>query len=124
MKQLRLMFLITVAVLMLVNCKGHSTVCDSIFNETANYTSAYSLPVENGEIRANLYMEAKLATGAFTWKLRDPNGDIQWEDHYEAANGPELLTFRRFSTPAAGNWHLEMYLQNAIGEYCCVWKTQ
>ncbi|KPK06502.1 MAG: hypothetical protein AMJ56_14480 [Anaerolineae bacterium SG8_19] len=125
MKRLRLIFLLTVAVLLLANCHGEfSNVCDSYFHEITNCTDAWTLPVENGENKAELYMQVNLSAGAITWTLQDPSGNVRWEERCEASNGPELITFREFSTPAAGNWHLELDLQDAIGEYRGVWKTQ
>ena len=124
MKRVSLLFPVTLAVLLLVSCIGQATVCDSCFHETANYTCVCPFSVENGDNLASLYLQVNLESGAITWTLRDPSGNVRWEDHCEASNEPELITYRKFSTPAAGDWYLEMYLEDAIGEYCGVWKTQ
>ena len=125
MKKLRLLIPIIVAALLLVSCcKGDSTVCDSCFHEVTNCSFGYILPVENGDNRANLYMQVKLTAGAIAWTVKDPTGYVQWEERCEAGDRLDLIAVREFSTPSAGDWHLELDLQDVIGEYKCVWKTQ
>lgn len=124
MKQLGVLLIVLFTVLLLTSCNDTSIVCDSCFQDPANCTSACRLPVDEGDNIANLYMQVNMTAGAISWTLWDSNGNVQWEERYEASDRPELITFREFSTSAAGDWHLELDLQDAIGEYKCVWKTQ
>ena len=124
MKQLGLIFLFSFGFLMLVNCSGHATMCDSSFHEIANCTHGCPFSVESGKTLAALYLQVRLKSGAITWTLRDPGGKVRWEDRCVAGNEPELITTRKFSSPVAGNWYLELDLQDAVGDYCCIWKTQ
>ena len=124
MKQLGVPLLVLLTVLLITSCSETSTVCDSCFQDPTNCTNACRLPVEEGDNKADLYMQIQVASGALSWTLRDSNGNVQWEERCEASDGPELITFREFSTPVAGDWHLELDMQDAVGEYKCVWKTQ
>jgi hypothetical protein len=124
MKRVEYLILVVFSVLLLANCSGQATVCKSCFHETANLTCVCSFPAESGANLATLYLQTSLESGAITWTLRDPVGSVRWEDHCESSNGSERVTFREFSIPPVGNWRLELSLQDAIGEYCCIWKTQ
>ena len=124
MKQLGVLLIILFTVLLLTSCNETSIVCDSCFQDPTNCTSACRLPVDEGDNFANLYMQVNVTAGAISWTLWDSNGNVQWDERYEAGDRPELITYREFPTPAAGDWHLELDLQDAIGEYKCVWKTQ
>jgi hypothetical protein len=124
MKRVEHLILVASSILLLASCSGHATVCKSSFHESANLTRVCAFPVESGADLATLYLEASLESGAITWTLRDPSGNARWEDHCESSNGSERVISKEFSIPPAGNWQLELFLQDAIGEYCCIWKTQ
>lgn len=124
MNLLKVPLIVLFTVLMITACIETPTVCDSCFQDPANCTSACMLPVEDGVSRAGLYIQVNVTAGAITWTLWDSNGNVRWEERCAASDGSDLITMREFSTPAAGDWHLELDLQDAIGEYKCVWKTQ
>ena len=119
-----LLVAVAVSVLLLANCSGRATVCKSFFHETANLTYLCSFPVEGGQNLATLYFQSSLESGTITCRLRDPDGNVRWEEHLRSRNGSERITNKEFATPIAGNWHLELSLQDAIGNYCGIWKTQ
>jgi hypothetical protein len=124
MKRVGYPLLVAAAILLLANCSGRATVCKSFFHETVNHTCVCSFPVEGEYDLATLYFQSSLESGAITYTLRDPDGNVRWEEHLESRNGLERTLNREFSTPAAGDWRLELFLQDAVGEYCGIWKTQ
>jgi hypothetical protein len=81
-------------------------------------TTVHTLDVLPAMTTVELRMRVRVRDGAFSWKLVDPAGDVQWEDGVVGSG--HKSGSRRFEA-VEGVWTLELQLESASGSYDVAW---
>lgn len=66
----------------------------------------------------DLHLQAKVQAGSMVCKVIDPDGVIRWEERASSSKG---LNESRSFEPVAGEWMLEITLEDASGHYNVQW---
>ncbi len=119
----RAAFALALAFLLLAGCgtsrsiSRHRSDAQFAFRDEAR---EWSLPVHPNAERLEFSLEVLLTSGAASWVLTDPEGEVRWEGTAEP--GRRVRETRSYS-PLEGDWRLTLALDKAGGRYEWLWTA-
>ncbi|MBN1562441.1 MAG: hypothetical protein JXA10_01280 [Anaerolineae bacterium] len=127
MRRIFIGFILLTSIITLAACDStssnqHSTTrhSRSTFNQPHDETKMITLNCDEKATQIDLSFEAQADQGTMAWKLIDPEGNTVWEG--SLANGEAEKSVRDFA-PIAGDWQLELTMNEAAGFYDIQWTA-
>jgi hypothetical protein len=99
------------------NSESESRSRSDFTAETGSRT--ITLDVRPAMTSVDLDVQVTLSSGSATLRLTDPNGDVRWEEEIVA---PASYSKSTGFEAVAGEWALEVSLENATGGYDIQWR--
>ncbi len=102
------------------NIKGET---HKSFSNAKTENSVYKIQVDKSIKYINLDLEANIKNGNFKFTINDPDGKI-YRSKGTDKDTRGLDINLKIESPKKGDWEIIFELDEAIGEYRCIWEAK